>query len=127
VQHALAQEAVSDARGYQEVGASLLEQTGAQALLDVLPALVLEDHGGDPILMEEMGENETGGSCSDNSDLRAHGVEYNNTLAATIAAFEVNAPGSDRGTLFERDALGRCVSVRVARNAGAQGLGPQKS
>jgi len=72
MQHALAQKTLADAGRDQQIGAVLLEQAGAQPVLDVIPAPVLEDNGGDPLQMEEVGKHQTGRACSDNGNLRPH-------------------------------------------------------
>jgi hypothetical protein len=55
----------------QEIDGALLEDAGANALLDVLAAPVLEDDGIDPLQMEEVRQHEPGGTGTDDPDLSA--------------------------------------------------------
>jgi hypothetical protein len=53
----------------QQVDSALLEDAGANSLLDVLAAPVLQDDGVDPLQMEELRQHEPGGTGTDDPDL----------------------------------------------------------
>ena len=55
----------------QQVDGALLEHPGADALLDVLAASVLEDDRVDGLEMEKVRQNEPGGTGTDDPDLGA--------------------------------------------------------
>jgi hypothetical protein len=61
----------TDACFDQQVDGALLEQAGADSLLDVLPAARFQHHGLDALKVEQMREHQPGGSCTDDADLRA--------------------------------------------------------
>ena len=55
-----------------QVDGALLEDAGTNALLDVFLGAGFQDDGFDSLEMEKMREGESGGACSDDSDLRSH-------------------------------------------------------
>ena len=66
----LAGEPVADAELVQQVDRVLLEQPGADALLDVLAVARLEHDALDARALEQQGERQAGGSGADDADLR---------------------------------------------------------
>ena len=76
----------------EQVGDRLLEHSGAQALLDVLAAAVLEDDGLDAFALEKLSERETCRPGADDADLRPHqscGVGWTSSSTRCATA---NAP-----------------------------------
>ena len=55
-----------------QINGALLQHAGANALFDIVAAAIFEDDGIDALEVEKMRQNQTGGSCADDSDLRAH-------------------------------------------------------
>jgi hypothetical protein len=72
VNHALALQPLADAGFDEEPHGSVLEDAGADALLDVLAASILEDDGLDPLELQQVAEEQPGGPRPDDSDLSAH-------------------------------------------------------
>src|SRR4051794_37877103 len=65
--HALAHASID-----QEITRPLLDQTGADAALDIVAAAVLDDDRVDALEIHEVGEHEAGGPGADDSDLCTH-------------------------------------------------------
>src|SRR5881392_3470042 len=65
-------QARTDAGLHQQVDGALLQNAGANTRLDVLSGADFQNNGFDSLQLEKMGERQTGGTRSDNSDLRAH-------------------------------------------------------
>src|SRR6185437_6340631 len=72
VHHTFALEAVAGADVGQEVDRPMLDQAGADAVLDVLAAAVLDDDRVDALQGEQVSEHQPRRACSDNPDLGAH-------------------------------------------------------
>ena len=72
VQHAFALHALADAELGQQIGGPMLDQAGADAVLDVIAAAVLDDDGLDAGKMQQPRQHQPGRPCSDDADLRAH-------------------------------------------------------
>src|SRR6516164_8406686 len=72
VKHALAPHARADAGLDQEVARPLLDQTGADAALDVIAAAVFQDDALHALEVEKMRQHQPGGPGADDTDLRAH-------------------------------------------------------
>ncbi len=56
----------------QQVGGALFEQARAHTILTILPAAGFHHDGFNTLQVQQMREHQSGGSGSDNSDLRAH-------------------------------------------------------
>ena len=72
VEHAFALHARARADLHQEVARPLLDQSGADATLDIVTAAVLQHDRLDARQMQEMRQHQPGRPCPDNTDLRAH-------------------------------------------------------
>src|SRR4051794_1714267 len=72
VDEALAVQAIAEAGLREQLDRALLEHAGADAVLDVLAAAVLEDDGVDPLEVEEVREQEPGGARAHDSDHCSH-------------------------------------------------------
>src|SRR5207237_8179198 len=66
--------AVADAGLGQQLDRPLLEHAGADAVLDVVAAAVLEHHGLDPLPLEQPRERQACRAGPDDADLRANGL-----------------------------------------------------
>ena len=55
----------------QQVDRALLQDTGADARLDVRARAMFEDDGFDPLGCQEVRKHETGRTCANDGDLRA--------------------------------------------------------
>ena len=73
VEHCFALHAAADPGLDQEIARPLLDQTGADATLDVVAAAVLEHDRIDAFAVKKVREHQPGGPRPDDSDLRAHG------------------------------------------------------
>jgi hypothetical protein len=69
---AFALQALADAGLDEQLDRPVLEHAGADALLDVLAAAILEHHRLDSLEMEQVPEQQAGRARADNSHLRAH-------------------------------------------------------
>jgi len=69
VDHTFPQHALAEAVAAQQLDGWVLEQTRADALLDVLTRVPFEDDGLDPVLGEKVGEHEARRTRADNSYL----------------------------------------------------------
>lgn len=99
VDHALAIEACPDSGGAHQIDAALFKDTGANALDDVILAFAFENHGVDSVEMEQLCEQQTRGSGSDDTYLGVH------------VQFEfVAASGPDSSTYQTADSGGRAPS-----------------
>jgi len=72
VHQAFALQASAGAGLDQQVDRSLLQNAGANALLDVFARVGFEHDGIDALQIKKMGKRESGGACSDNSNLGSH-------------------------------------------------------
>src|SRR3954471_20690257 len=72
VRHALALHSLADAAVDQQVARPLLDQTSADAALDIRTTAAFEDDRFDPVQVQEMRQHQSGGPSADDSDLRAH-------------------------------------------------------
>jgi len=72
VHQAFALQARADTGLDQQVGRVMLKNAGANALLDVLSRVGFENDGIDALQMKKMGKSESGGPCSDDSNLSSH-------------------------------------------------------
>ena len=72
VENAFAFHALADAQLGQQIGGPMLDQAGADAVLDVIAAAVLDDDGLDAGKMQQPRQHQPGRPCSDNADLRTH-------------------------------------------------------
>src|SRR5262249_45415462 len=72
VEHALALHARADAGLDQEVARPLLDQTGADAALDIVAAAVFQDDALHALEVEKMRQHQPGGPGTNDTDLRAH-------------------------------------------------------
>ena len=72
VRHALALHTLADPGLDQKITRPLLDEAGADAVLDVIAAAVFENDGFDAREMQEVREHQSGGPCPDDADLRAH-------------------------------------------------------
>ena len=72
VEHAFALHARADAGFDEEVARPLLDQTGADAALDVVAAAVFQDHALHALEVEQMRQHQPGGPGADDADLGAH-------------------------------------------------------
>ena len=72
VEHSLALHARAHADFNQQVARPLLDQSGADAALDIVAAAVLQHDGLDARQMQEMRQHQPGRSCPDDTDLRPH-------------------------------------------------------
>ena len=68
-------QAVADTGVDEEVRRALLEHTGADTMLDVVSAAVLEHDGLDAFAVKEVREHQPGGTGADDRDLGAHQLE----------------------------------------------------
>ncbi len=66
-------QACADARVDEQVCASLLEDAGADAVLDVVAAAILEHHGLDSLQLQQPRKGESGRAGADDADLRPVG------------------------------------------------------
>src|SRR5437762_4651308 len=69
---ALALQTRANAGLHQQVDGALLQNAGANTRLDVVSGADFQNNGFDSLQLEKMGERQTGGTRSDNADLRAH-------------------------------------------------------
>ncbi len=72
MQDAFALHPFADADVGQKIGGPVLDQSGADAVLDVIAAAVFEDDRFDAGEMQQPRQHQPGRPCSDNADLRAH-------------------------------------------------------
>jgi hypothetical protein len=72
VAHTVAMEAIADAQLRHEVGGELFEDAGADAIDDVFLIAAFEDDRVDSFEVEQLPEQQSGWSGSDDSNLRAH-------------------------------------------------------
>jgi hypothetical protein len=72
VDHAFLLQSLADTGLDQQLDGSVLEDAGANALLDVFAASILEDDGLDALQMQQVAEEEPGGPGPDDSDLSPH-------------------------------------------------------
>jgi hypothetical protein len=70
VDEPFATQAIAYAHLGEQVDRPLLEHAGADSLLDVLAAPVLEDDGIDALEVQEVRQHESGGTGTDDPDLR---------------------------------------------------------
>ena len=66
--------ALADADVDQQIGGPMLDQAGADAVLDIVAAAILDDDRLDALQMQQPRQHQAGRPRSDNSDLRAHDV-----------------------------------------------------
>ena len=90
----LAQHAVSHAGLDEEIRRPLLEHAGADPVLDVVAAPVLEDDGFDPLELEQPGQRQPGRPGADDRHLRAHQAWCSSSTrwAAANAPFAAGTP-----------------------------------
>ncbi len=72
VKHPLAPHALAHAELGQEIGEPLLQQPGADPMLDVMTAAGLEHDGIDSRAAQQQRQHEPGRTRADDPDLRAH-------------------------------------------------------
>ena len=72
VEHGLARHPLADPGLGEHVARPLLDQAGADALLDIVAAAVLDDDRVDPLQMQEMRQHQPGWARTDDSDLCPH-------------------------------------------------------
>ena len=72
MRQAFALHARADTRLNQQVRRPMLHQPGADAVIDVLFAAVLDDDGLDALQVQEPRQHQAGGARSDDADLRTH-------------------------------------------------------
>jgi len=77
---------LADACVAQQLGDPVLEHAGADPLLAILAAAGFEDDGLDPLQLEQTSERQTGGTGTDNADLRSHSTVCSKTWKALFAA-----------------------------------------
>ena len=68
----LAMHARAHAGGVEHIDRALLEHAGADAVLDVLAAVILDDHAVDAAQLQQPREQQAGGARADDADLGAH-------------------------------------------------------
>ena len=90
----LALHARADADIDQKFGGPMLDQPGADAVLDVIAAAVLDDDGFDALQMQQPRQHQAGRPGSDNSDLSSH-----STLPAARCAPIGAIHAAGKGTL----------------------------
>ena len=73
MEHAFPLHAVADAAVDQQIGRSLLEDSGANALFDIVPASALEDDRLDALAIQQVRQHQAGRSGADDPDLRRTG------------------------------------------------------
>ena len=88
----LAPEPLSRACVDEQIGDRLLEHAGANALLDVLPAAVLEHDRLDAFAVEQLGEREPRRAGAHDPDLRAHQGEPSGSVSSSTSCAILNAP-----------------------------------
>ena len=76
VPQSFALQALAHAGFDHQVHRALLQHARAHAILDVLAAAALQNHGLDPVQMQQMGEHQPGRSGSDNTDLGSHSMLF---------------------------------------------------
>jgi len=64
----------------------MLDQPGADAVLDVIAAAILNDDGLDAGEMQQPRQHQAGRPCSDNADLRAHALSPGGRLNVLLEA-----------------------------------------
>src|SRR5450759_2699579 len=74
MQDAFALHALADARLAQQIGGPMLDQPGADAVLDVIAAAILDDDALDTREVQQPRQHQPGRPCPDNADLRAHAL-----------------------------------------------------
>ena len=62
----------ADAGLHQQIGGPMLDQAGANAILDVVAAAIFDDDRLNALQMQQAGEHQTCGPRPDNADLRPH-------------------------------------------------------
>jgi len=72
VDEALPFYAVAETSFGEQVDGILLEQSGANSFLHVVTAAGFQHHRFDSLQMQKMGQHQSRGTCSDDSDLGAH-------------------------------------------------------
>jgi hypothetical protein len=72
VSEGFALETFADAGLDKQIDGALFKQARADTLLDVFPGSRFENDGFYPLQVEQMGEDQSRRTCSDNADLRAH-------------------------------------------------------
>jgi hypothetical protein len=92
VDEALTLQPVADADVDEEVDRPLLEDAGANAVLDVVARPVLEDDRFDAFAMEQLGEREPCGACAHDPDLRSHQAEPSGSVSPSTSCAILNAP-----------------------------------
>ena len=80
---------LADAGLDEQVGGSLLEHAGADAVLDVLAAAVLEHDRLDPLALEQPRERQPGRAGADDPDLRPQSLDRSSSSTRCAIA---NAP-----------------------------------
>ena len=90
----LAVQALGHARPLQQVDGPLLEHAGADARLDVLAASVLEHDRFDSRPVKQRGENQAGGTGTDDRDVsaQAHHDSSSTACATAKARFAAGTP-----------------------------------
>ena len=76
VLHALAVDAIGDARLGEHLGGRRLDDARLDGALDVFAAARVDDDGVDAGLAEQVGEQQSGGASPENADLGANGVGH---------------------------------------------------
>ena len=76
----------------EEVGDRLLEHAGADAVLDVVAAPVLQHDRLDALAVEEVREREACGPGADDPDLRAHQARGSCSSSSSTFCATANAP-----------------------------------
>src|SRR5690606_30962657 len=121
---AVAQHAVAHARAHEHVDGALLEDAGADGLLDVLAAALVDHDRGDARAVEEVGEQEAGRAGPDDADLGADRFGHGDSFVSAARCREcqwrpvvgpaaiVDSPGSSTNSF-----LVQWEKFRESRNA----------
>jgi hypothetical protein len=72
MEHAFALETLAQPGLDQKIRAPLLQEPGSQPLFDIGAAPVLDDDGVDAGKVKQVRQNQTGGTGTDDANLRAH-------------------------------------------------------
>ena len=78
--------ALADAHLGQQIGGPMLDQSGADAVLDVIAAAIFDDDRLDAGEVQQPRQHQPGRPCSDNADLRAHALVSRRTIDRPIEA-----------------------------------------
>ena len=115
VEHAFALHARAHADLDQEVARPLLDQSGADAALDIVAAAVLQHDGLDARQMQEMRQHQPGRPGADDTDLRAHSALL---LRGSVALIAMARPAARRD--------GRGIALHFSADRGGSDPQPGK-